>query len=66
MNNAGAVARELTHELSVASWETAMGIMGEWYNGYRFAKAAETDLYNGLIAALSSSREWKVRSRNGA
>ena len=26
--------------------ETAMGIMGEWYNGYRFAKAAETDLYN--------------------
>ena len=26
--------------------ETAMGIMGEWYNGYRFAKEAETDLYN--------------------
>ena len=26
--------------------ETAMGIMGQWYNGYRFAKAAETDLYN--------------------
>ena len=26
--------------------DTAMGIMGEWYNGYRFAKAAETDLYN--------------------
>ena len=26
--------------------ETAMGIMGEWYNGYRFATAAETDLYN--------------------
>ena len=25
---------------------TAMDIMGEWYNGYRFAKAAETDLYN--------------------
>ena len=25
---------------------TAMGIMGEWYNGYRFAKAAKTDLYN--------------------
>ena len=25
---------------------TAMGIMGEWYNGYRFATAAETDLYN--------------------
>ena len=25
---------------------TAMGIMGEWYNGYRFAKAAATDLYN--------------------
>ena len=25
---------------------TAMGIMGQWYNGYRFAKEAETDLYN--------------------
>ena len=25
---------------------TAMGIMGEWYSGYRFAKATETDLYN--------------------
>ena len=25
---------------------TAMGIMGEWYNGYRFATGAETDLYN--------------------
>ena len=25
---------------------TAMGTMGEWYNGYRFAKAAATDLYN--------------------
>ena len=26
--------------------DTAMGIMGQWYNGYRFARAAETDLYN--------------------
>ena len=26
--------------------DTAMGIMGQWYNGYRFAKAAATDLYN--------------------
>ena len=26
--------------------DTAMGIMGQWYNGYRFATAAETDLYN--------------------
>ena len=26
--------------------DTAMGIMGEWYNGYRFAKAVDTDLYN--------------------
>ena len=26
--------------------DTAMGIMGEWYNGYRFAPVAETDLYN--------------------
>ena len=25
---------------------TAMGIMGQWYNGYRFAKEAQTDLYN--------------------
>ena len=25
---------------------TAMGIMGEWYNGYRFAEDAATDLYN--------------------
>ena len=25
---------------------TALAIMGEWYNGYRFARAAETDLYN--------------------
>ena len=22
--------------------DTAMGVMGEWYNGYRFAKAADT------------------------
>ena len=26
--------------------DTAMGIMGEWYNGYRFSEEAETDLYN--------------------
>ena len=26
--------------------ETALGIMGEWYNGYRFARGADTDLYN--------------------
>ena len=26
--------------------DTALGIMGEWYNGYRFAEEAETDLYN--------------------
>ena len=26
--------------------DTAMRIMGEWYNGYRFATAAATDLYN--------------------
>ncbi|MDE0445267.1 MAG: AAA family ATPase [Spirochaetaceae bacterium] len=25
---------------------TAMGIMGQWYNGYRFAEEADTDLYN--------------------
>ena len=26
--------------------DTAMGVMGEWYNGYRFAEEADTDLYN--------------------
>ncbi len=26
--------------------DTVMRIMGEWYNGYRFARTAETDLYN--------------------
>ena len=26
--------------------DTAMDIMGDWYNGYRFAKTAEADLYN--------------------
>ncbi len=26
--------------------DTAMGIMGEWYNGYRFSEDADTDLYN--------------------
>ena len=25
---------------------TALGIMGEWYNGYRFSEEADTDLYN--------------------
>ena len=26
--------------------DTAMGVMGHWYNGYRFAEEADTDLYN--------------------
>ena len=26
--------------------DAAMALMGEWYDGYRFATAAETDLYN--------------------
>ena len=26
--------------------DTALGVMREWYNGYRFAKEAEGDLYN--------------------
>ena len=26
--------------------DAALALMGEWYNGYRFAKGAETDLYN--------------------
>ena len=29
--------------------DTAMGIMGQWYNGYRFAEDAETDLYNTVM-----------------
>ncbi len=39
---------ETYRELGVFNQDvaTAMGIMGQWYNGYRFAKAAETDLYN--------------------
>ena len=39
---------ETYRELGVFNQDpaTAMGIMGEWYNGYRFATAAETDLYN--------------------
>ena len=34
---------ETYRELGVFNQDaaTAMGIMGEWYNGYRFAKAAE-------------------------
>ena len=34
------------HGVLAQDVDTAMGIMGQWYNGYRFAKAAETDLYN--------------------
>ena len=26
--------------------DAALALMGEWYNGYRFAKGSETDLYN--------------------
>ena len=39
---------ETYRDLGVFNQEpaTAMGIMGEWYNGYRFAEEAETDLYN--------------------
>ena len=39
---------ETYRELGVFNQDvaTAMGIMGQWYNGYRFAKAAESDLYN--------------------
>ena len=50
----GFTAAEVRHlvetyrDLGVFNQEvaTAMGIMGQWYNGYRFAKAAATDLYN--------------------
>ena len=39
---------ETYRELGVFNQDvaSAMGIMGEWYDGYRFARAAETDLYN--------------------
>ena len=39
---------EMYRDLGVFNQDvaTAMGIMGQWYNGYRFAEAAETDLYN--------------------
>ena len=39
---------ETYRELGVFNQDpaTAMGIMGQWYNGYRFAEEAETDLYN--------------------
>ena len=39
---------EMYRDLGVFNQDaaTALGIMGEWYNGYRFAKRADTDLYN--------------------
>ena len=39
---------EIYRDLGVFSQDVdeAMALMGQWYNGYRFAKAAETDLYN--------------------
>ncbi len=39
---------ETYRDLGVFNQEvaTAMGIMGQWYNGYRFATTADTDLYN--------------------
>ena len=39
---------EMYHGLGVFNQDpaTALGIMGEWYNGYRFAEEADTDLYN--------------------
>ncbi len=30
--------------------DTALGVMGDWYDGYRFAEQADTDLYNpGMV-----------------
>ena len=39
---------ETYRDLSVFNQDvmTAMGVMGEWYDGYRFAKTADVDLYN--------------------
>ena len=39
---------ETYRELGVFNQDaaTAMGIMGQWYNGYRFATTADTDLFN--------------------
>ena len=39
---------EMYRDLGVFNQDpaTALAIMGEWYNGYRFSEEAETDLYN--------------------
>ena len=34
------------HDVFDQDVDKAMGIMGQWYNGYRFSEDAETDLYN--------------------
>ncbi len=41
---------------------TALGIMGEWYNGYRFAKAADADLYNSDMVLYYLKRSIPNRS----
>ena len=35
-----------SHGVFAQDVDAALGLMGEWYNGYRFAEEAETDLYN--------------------
>ena len=41
---------------------TVLGIMGEWYNGYRFAEEAETDLYNSDMVLYYLKRSMPNRS----
>ena len=45
--------------------DTAMGIMGEWYNGYRFAEEAETDLYNTDMVLYYRKRPLNPTLRRG-
>ena len=40
------VERYRDHGAFSQDTDTALGIMREWYDGYRFAEEAETDLYN--------------------
>ena len=55
---------EMYHDLGVLDQDpaTALGIMGEWYNGYRFAEEAETDLYNSDMVLYYLKRSMPNRS----
>ncbi len=55
---------ETYRELGVFNQDpaAATGIMGEWYNGYRFAEEAETDLYRleQLMMRMANDGEWRT------